>query len=59
MYGIRKSENVIMKNIIALRIPTFITKDNGAAARLFSYLIKVKSRKNIAAAINISSNIFK
>ena len=48
-----------MKNIIALRIPTFIIKDNGAVARLFSNLIIAKRRKNIEAAIIKSSKIFK
>jgi len=47
------------KNIIALRIPTFIIKDNGVVARLFSNLIKAKRRKNIEAAIIKSSKIFK
>jgi hypothetical protein len=40
-----------MKNMRAKRIPTFIIKDKGAVERLFSNLIKAKSRKNIEAAI--------
>ena len=47
------------KNIIALRIPTFIIKDNGAVERLFSNLIKAKRRKYIEAAMIKSSTIFK
>lgn len=48
-----------MKNIRAKRIPTFIIKDKGAVVRLFSNLIKAKSRKNIEAEIIRSSTIFK
>jgi hypothetical protein len=47
------------KNIIALRIPTFIIKDKGTAARLFSNLINANRRKNIEAAMIMSSTILK
>lgn len=48
-----------MKNIIALRIPTFITKDKEEVARLFSNFIKTRSKKNIEAAIKKSNKIIK
>lgn len=49
----------MMKNIIALRIPTFITKDNEEDARLFSNFIKTRSKKNIETAIMKSNKIIK
>ena len=58
-YGIRKSEKVMMKNIIALKIPTFITKDNEDDALLFSNFTKARSKKNIESAISKSNRIIK
>ena len=48
-----------MKNIIALRIPTFITKDNEDDALLFSNFTKARSKKNIESAISKSNKIIK
>ena len=47
-----------MKNIIALRIPTFITRDKGEAARMFSNFINDNTRKNIKPAIRKSKSNF-
>lgn len=49
----------MMKNIIALRIPTFITNDNEDDPLLFSNLTNVRSRKYIESAINKSNKIIK
>jgi hypothetical protein len=59
MPGSRKSENIIMKNIIARRIPTFRIRERGVDVRLFSNFINAKSRKKIEAAIRMSSKILK
>ena len=49
----------MIKNIIALRIPTFITKDKEEDARLFSNFIKARSKKNIETVIKKSNKIIK
>jgi len=51
----RKSENIMIKNIIASNIPTFKTKDSDEEERLFSNLINARSRKKIDIPI-IKSN---
>jgi hypothetical protein len=59
MFGSRKSENIIMKNIIARMIPTFRIRESGVVVRLFSNFINAKSRKKIEAAISTSSIILR
>ena len=47
-----------MKNIIALRIPTFITRERGETPRLFSNFINDNRRKKIAQPISKSKSSF-
>jgi hypothetical protein len=44
--------------MIALRMPTFITRDNGEADRPFSNFIKDNNKKKIEQAIRKSNKIF-
>jgi len=48
----------MIMNMIALRIPTFITRDNGEADRPFSNFIKDNNEKKIEQAIRESNKIF-
>jgi hypothetical protein len=55
----RKSENILMKNIIASNIPIFKTKESGEDERLFSNLMSARSRKKIEIPITKSNSNLK